>query len=148
MKKPILFAIIGTAAVLFVSLSSLGLGMQGRGPEGKDMGGAGVIWRLDLTDAQKAAINAREIDVAKEILPLKQSMRDLRYQLNKDLSSDDPDEAKILGLTKKISDVMFEIQKKNLEYMLWMRAQLSPEQKQKLKAIMQTRQGTEEAGTR
>ncbi len=111
-------------------------------------GGKEMIWKLDLTKEQREKISAKENVMEIEVLQLRQSIRSLRAELNEQLSSNEPDKTKVELLISESSDKMTKIQIKTVDFMLWMREQLSPEQKQKLLALMKTRelsQGSKEA---
>jgi len=96
-----------------------------------------VIQSLGLTDVQQAGITSGEQDLEKELAPLKQSIQRLRSDINRELSSDSPDKAKIDRALDEVSVKMAEIQKKKIAYMLWIRGQLTPEQRQKLTSFLQ-----------
>jgi Spy/CpxP family protein refolding chaperone len=101
---------------------------------GASLGPQGMVWRLDLSKAQKENISNKENSVEKEILQLQQSIRDQRKELDALLSADKPDNSKINK------------QKKQIFFMLWMRQQLTPDQKQKLLALIKSRQAKEGSG--
>ncbi len=111
----------------------------------------GMVWRLDLTKAQRAAISSKETAIRKEIQLLRQPIRESRNALNVEILADKPDTKKINSLIDSISKNMAAIQKKEVFFMLWMREQLTPEQKQQLLALIKTRQrnmtGSPEAGS-
>jgi len=102
----------------------------------------GMVWRLDLTKEQKEKISAQEDAVRKNTLLSRQSIRDLRNQLNAELSSENPDKVKINSLIDSISKDMTYIQKQEVSFMLWMREQLTPDQKQKLLTLIKNREQT------
>ena len=108
---------------------------QGKGQNKPDMAA-----RLDLTKEQKANITAKEDAMDKELSPLKNAIRDNRDKLNTELSSDKPDQAKVNALIDNISKDMTDIQKKKTSFMIWMRQQLTPDQKQKLLTLINSRQ--------
>lgn len=110
------------------------------GAFGQNPGGKGMAWRLDLSKEQKDKIGAQESTMRKDTLQLRQTIRDLRNQLNAELSADNPDKTKVNGLIDSISKNMTEIQKQEMSFMLWMREQLTPEQKQKLLTLLKNRQ--------
>ena len=139
--------ILGVAAVLTaVAVSILFLPqMQDKSwakAKGGDLSSPGMVWRLDLTKEQKENIINKENSVEKEILPLKQSIRDQRKELDALLSADKPDNSKINRLIDSISKNMTEIQRKQIFFMLWIRQQLTPEQKEKLLSLIKSRQQT------
>ena len=140
MKKPFGLIFVVICVILAAAFSqgflnkACGKGMAGQGKSG------GMMLDLGLTGAQKDLINTREADLEKNLLPLKDIIRDLKYQLDSELLLDSPDKAKINDLTDRISDKMTEVQKRKLGFMLWMREQLTPEQKQRLKTLMESRE--------
>lgn len=130
------------SAVFLVVFSLPGLGFMGRpgGPTGvasTEIRSQRLMGVLGLTDEQRERIFAREKDIEKEIAPMRQSITSLRSDINKELSYDSPNNARINDLLDRISVKMTEIQKKKISYMLWVRQQLTPEQKQKLKGLME-----------
>lgn len=146
------FAAIVISVLLSVTFSQVLLNKAlGEGMGGKGIGQAGMIWRLDLTKEQKDKIIAKESAMRKDVLPLMQSIRGLKVQLNAELSADNPDNAKVNALIDQISKDMTDIQKKEVFFMLWMREQLTPDQKQKLLSLLKERQqtgvGSRDAGT-
>lgn len=138
---------VGLAVIVSIVLISATFGNPAAG---KGLGEPGMVWRLDLTKEQKENITAKEDVMQKEILLLNKSIRSRRVELNAQLSADKPDNSKINGLIDNISKDMAEIQKKKIFFMLWMREQLTPEQKQKLLSLLKNRQetgtGSEETG--
>ena len=148
MKKlsgSVLFIIVVLLAATLLQRESFGAVKGGVGSKE-----AGLIWRLDLTKEQKENISAKETAVRQEIVQLRQSIRDFRISLNAELSADQQDEPKINGLIDNISLKMADIQKQEVFFMLWMREQLTPEQKQKLFSLIKERgergPGSPEAG--
>ena len=137
--------ISGVASVLaVVAVSILFLPQLGDKAFAKSKGGnlssPGMVWRLDLTKVQKDNIINEENNVEKEILPLKQSIRDQKKELDSLLSADNPDSSKINRLIDNISKNIAEIQKKQVFFMIWIRQQLTPEQKEKLLGLMKSMQ--------
>ena len=135
----------GTAVVLtaiMVSVIFLPALQNSSWAKGSELSAPGMVWRLDLTKEQKENITNKENSVEKETLPLKQSLRDQRKELDVLLSADKPDNLKINKLIDGISLNMTEIQKKQIFFMLWIRQQLTAEQKQKLLSLIKSRQQT------
>lgn len=143
MNKISVIAVIAVSVLLSVTFSQVLLNKAlGEGIGGKGIGQAGMIWRLDLTKEQKDRVIARETAVRKEILPLMKSIHGLKGELNAELSADNPDNTKVNALIDNISKDMTDIQKKEVFFMLWMREQLTPEQKQKLLLLIKEKQQT------
>lgn len=141
---------IGIAAVLIIVLGSFvflnGLA-SAEGPRGKGMGGQSVLWKLDLTKEQRENISAKESAIEKEVASLQDSIRGNRELLDSELSADKPDLSKVNSLVDNISSDMASIQKKRIYFMVWMREQLTTEQKQKLLSLTKDRQ-VPEAGSK
>lgn len=133
---PAVFALIILLAASFSPTFAEGPGERGAG--------GGMVWRLDLTKDQKDKISAQENAVRKETMKLRRAVRDLRNQLNTELSADSPDQAKVNGLIDSISSEMAAMQKQEISFMLWMKGQLTPEQKQKLMELIKNREASEE----
>ncbi|MCX5749112.1 MAG: periplasmic heavy metal sensor [Candidatus Saganbacteria bacterium] len=131
MKKISAVTAVLICAAVILSFSSA-LGNQGR-----SMSGAGIVQGLGLTADQQSKITAKEKEMEKDILPLKQSIQDLRSELNKELSSENPDKAKVNRLIESVSGKMTVIQQKKISYILWTREQLTAEQRQKLTTFLQ-----------
>jgi len=112
-------------------------------PRGKGIGGQSVLWKLDLTKEQKESITAKENSIEKEVLSLQNSIRRNRDLLDTELSADKPDLSKVNSLIDNISADMAGIQKKRVFFMVWMREQLTQEQKQKLLLLTKDGQGPE-----
>ncbi|GEM_PF-2791845 len=106
----------------------------------KEIDQTGIILRLDLTKEQKDRITAREAASEKEIAVLMETLRSQKKQLNDLLLAEKPDRARIDSLTEDTSKTMTELQKKKIDFMLWVREQLTPEQKQKLIELFNARQ--------
>ena len=139
---------MGTAVVLTAILASVLFlpALQSKvWAKGAGMGDPGMVWRLDLTKEQKENIINKEAGVEKEILQLKQAIRSQRGELDTLLSADKPDNNKINRMIDNISKNMTEIQKKQIFFMLWMRQQLTAEQKAKLLSLINSRQQTKGA---
>lgn len=142
-----MFKTFGSAVLMLIILLSVSFSsvfvnkVFGEGPGGKGLGG-GMIWRLDLSKEQRDKIAAQESVVRKETALLRQTIRDLGDQLNAELSAENPDKTKVNGLIDSISKNMTQVQMKEISFMLWMREQLTPEQKQKLLTLLKNRQET------
>ena len=143
MKK--ILSVTGILTAILVSAVFLQPLQNRAWAKGGELGAQGMVWRLDLTKEQKDNILNKETGVEKEIWQLKQSIRDQRKELDTLLSADKPDNSKIDKLIDSISKNMTDIQKKEIFFMLWMRQQLTAEQKQKLLSLIKSRQ-TEGSG--
>lgn len=112
----------------------------------KEIDQTGIILRLDLTKEQKDRITAREVAAESEMAVLADTLRAQKNELNELLVANQPDRARIDKLTEETSRTMTELQKKKIDFMLWVREQLTPEQKQKLNELFQARQTLSPAG--
>lgn len=106
----------------------------------KEIDHTGIILRLDLTQEQKNRITAKEEASEKETAALTETLRSQKRLLNDLLSAEQPDRAGIYKLTEETSKTMTELQRKKIDFMLWVREQLTPEQKKKLTELFKTRQ--------
>lgn len=134
MNKTLGFAVIAIFVLTSFAFSQAFLNKA----SGNGMGGKGIELKLDLTKDQKGKIFEKENAMEKDVLQLKRSIRSLKYELNTELSAENPDKTKVNSLIDNISKNMTDIQKKEISFMLWMREQLTPEQKQKLLSLLKT----------
>lgn len=141
MKKNILVAMV--LLVFFGSVIFFNSSANAEGPRGKGIGGQSILWKLDLTKEQRELISSKESAIEKEVSSLQDSIRGNRDLLDKELSADKPDLSKVNGLVDNISSDMAAIQKKRIYFMVWIREQLTTEQKQKLLSLTKDRQGPE-----
>ena len=142
MNKTTGLVAIAVMVLLSVAFSQVGLKqVSGEGKGGKELSVAGMAWKLDFTKEQKDKIAAKESSMQQATLQFRQSIRDQRQELNAELSADNPDNTKVNKLIEDISRNMADIQKNEISFMIWMRQQLTPEQKQKLSELMKDRQG-------
>lgn len=139
------FGVAGVLTAIVISVLFSQALQNSSWAKGAELGNPGIVWRLDLTKDQKEKISNKENSVEKEVLKLKQVIRGQRDQLDALLSADKPDNTRISGMIDSISLNMTDIQKKQIFFMLWIREQLTAEQKQKLLSLIKSRQ-TEGSG--
>lgn len=128
------FSVIFVAAVLAVFLSSSSMAAWGKGDRkaGSPSFCKGKIaGQLNLTQDQINKALEKEQAVQQDALTRMQENEKMRLAIGQELKKDDPDRAKLNNYIDNISKNRAEIQKKRMEYMLWFKAQLTPEQKQK-----------------
>lgn len=137
MKKS--FAVFTVAAVLAVFLSSSSMAAWGDGAGGGKGGPSfckGKIARqLNLTQDQTSKALEKEQAVERDALARRQENEKLRAEMGQELKKDNPDKNKLNKYLEQINKNRTENQKKKLEYMLWFKSQLTPEQKQKLDSL-------------
>jgi len=132
MNKKLVFSIF-VIAVLFSAAAS-----YSNVPGGRSFSGSGIGSQLNLTNDQKAKISEKEKSMDRETNQLRQTMRDIRNQINDEVASDNPDMTKINALIDGSTKNMSDMQKNQISFMLWMKDQLTPEQKQKFISIMKS----------
>ncbi len=135
MRKILSLLIVASATLLIFATAYSQPGMPDTDP-GKARG-AGIFNALDLSADQKAIISEKEKQLEIDLQSYKAAVKDIRGDINKELSMENPDKAKINKSIENISGYMMESQKRRMAFMLWLRDQLSPEQKQKLQTLMQ-----------
>ena len=138
-----IWAVAGVLTAIVVSVLFLPVLQISADAKDTGFGEPGMVWRLDLTKDQKEMISNKESGVEKEILQIKKIIRSQRDQLDILLSADKPDNITISAVIDNISKNMAEIQKKQIFFMLWIREQLTSEQREKLLSIIKNRQQTE-----
>lgn len=139
MKKLSLIVII-VAACLFLNMPVFAFGPGpggGFGPgsgEGRGPGyhrEAGFL-KLNLTDEQKAKIEALQIAHQKEIGPIREKMFDKSMELRRLWLQPSPDKDKIVVLQKEVRVLRDQLEDKSTEHKLELRKVLTPEQQEKL----------------
>lgn len=135
--KPAIFP-----AIVFLALIGCGLpGMSGAteryahgmGKHGMSHHGSkhllGPNWRETLSDEQRAKLDALHVDFARQKLPLKAKLRELKVDLVLLVTSDKPDEAAIEKQLDELLKMKKKIKLKKLNYMVAQRKLLTPEQR-------------------
>jgi Spy/CpxP family protein refolding chaperone len=87
---------------------------------------------LDLTEDQKAEIQARQQAFAEEMSPLRDKLFSRRMELRELWSQATPDQARISTKQREIRDLQSRIQERATQHQLDCRELLTPEQKEKL----------------
>jgi zinc resistance-associated protein len=90
------------------------------------------LWRLNLTDEQKAKIEALQIAQQKEIRPIREKMFDKSVELRRMWLQANPDKDKILALQKEVRALRDQLEDKATVQNLEIRKLLTPEQQEKL----------------
>ncbi|MBP7342249.1 MAG: Spy/CpxP family protein refolding chaperone [Smithellaceae bacterium] len=132
MKK---FTLTVTAVVAGLLLATSAFAW-GPGP-GKGRGycqGAGLE-RLNLTDDQKAKIDALQTEHAKAVQPLREKTFDKAVELRRLWQQTNPDKDKITAAQKELRTLRNEMEDKATAYKLEVRKVLTPEQNEKLAAF-------------
>lgn len=93
-----------------------------------------VASTLDLTEDQKAEIQAKQEAFQEEINPLKEKLFKKRMEMREQWAKADPSLAKITEKQQEIQSLQSQIQEKAARYRLECRQVLTPEQKEKLGA--------------
>ena len=140
---------------LAITLAAIGLGLllamptlafgpwHGRGPgagygnpDGPRIGygyGRGLD-RLNLTDEQKARIEALELAHQKEVRPIREKMFDKSVELRRLWLEADPDRNKINAKQKEVRALRDQLEDKRTAFRLEVNKVLTPEQKETLAA--------------
>jgi len=127
-KLTILVTVVALTALLAASALAFGPG-KGRG----DGYCRETSWtKLNLTDEQKAKIEARETEFNKEIKPVREKMFDKSVQLRRLWLEANPDKDKIASLQKEVRKLRDEMHDKITNLRLEIRQLLTPEQQEKL----------------
>ncbi|HPF70922.1 MAG TPA: Spy/CpxP family protein refolding chaperone [Candidatus Krumholzibacteria bacterium] len=146
-----------TAAIVILSLSGLALAQgpgqgpgkgMGRGPGaqamcdgdgpgfgpgfGPERGIAHLKARLNLSDEQVKAITDLQEASRTKNTALRKDMMRLRNELEGEMLKDAPDAKAVKGLVGKIGDLRTQMQQNRMETRLAVRAQLTPEQRDKM----------------
>jgi len=88
--------------------------------------------QLNLTDAQKAKIEALQAAHRKEVRPVREKMFDKSVELRKMWLQENPDKDKILALQKEVRTLRDQLEDKATAHKLEIRKVLTPEQREKL----------------
>ncbi|MEN6325524.1 MAG: Spy/CpxP family protein refolding chaperone [Syntrophomonas sp.] len=88
--------------------------------------------QLNLSDAQKAKIEALQVAHRKEIRPIREKMFDKSVELRKMWLRENPDKDKILALQKEVRTLRDQLEDKATANKLEIRKVLTPEQREKL----------------
>jgi len=88
--------------------------------------------RLELTEDQKATIEALQEDSQDQNAKLRKELAVLKNELEGELLKDDPGEDTVVGLVRKIGDAKTEMQANRMKTRLAMREQLTPEQRDRM----------------
>jgi Spy/CpxP family protein refolding chaperone len=129
-KLTIILMAIAIGLLLSVPAFAFGPGPgEGRGPG--DCGQAGFN-KLNLSDEQKAKVEALVTANRKEVRPLREKMFDKSVALRRLWQQPNPDKDKIIALQKEVRTLRDQIQDKTTILRLEIRKVLTPEQQEKL----------------
>jgi Spy/CpxP family protein refolding chaperone len=115
-----------------------GPGAEGVGQRAKD-GLQPLVKALDLTADQKNKLLEQEQALKRDTLPNQQKIQTLSLKLEEELSKDQTNRDQIQKLIREISQNRLEIQLKRTDFMLKFREMLTPDQKAKLKILVEKR---------
>jgi Spy/CpxP family protein refolding chaperone len=87
---------------------------------------------LNLSNQQKNQIGATITETKLAIKPVKTDIKLKRVQLDNEMRTEQPDQAKIMGLTKKISDLQLAIRQVKVDGKSKILSALTPIQKEQL----------------
>lgn len=96
---------------------------------------------LDLTEDQKAMIQAKQVAFQAEVDPLCDKLMAKRLELRNLWLQTDPDQGKLAAKQKEIRLLQTQIQEKATQHQLECRELLSPEQQEKLGTFVARRGG-------
>ncbi|MFA5103849.1 MAG: periplasmic heavy metal sensor [Candidatus Margulisiibacteriota bacterium] len=136
MKKSFAVGIVAAALAVFLSSSSMAAWGEGSG-KGWGRGGSPsfckgkIASRLKLSQDQINKSFEKEQSVERDILAKMQENEKIRLAMGQELKNDNPGKAKLYKFIDDINKNRAESQKKRIEYILWFKSQLTPEQKQK-----------------
>lgn len=88
--------------------------------------------RLDLTQEQRVAIEAIQTAARGNNLELRKQIERARHELRGEMLKDNPDERSVVQLTERIGKLRTELQVNRAKTRLAVRAQLTPEQRDKM----------------
>ena len=122
--------VMTTLAVVALTLS-LAMVAEARPGRGKGRGGGieKILHRADLTDDQKAQLEALREEHRAEMKPLRQDMRAKRRQMHQLWAANAIDEAAVWTLDGEMTPLRQEIHRMRLEHRLEVMAILTPEQR-------------------
>lgn len=104
------------------------------GERGKGKGGRGEMFaRLNLTADQKSQMLQKQQALEKELLALRQKNQTLRLKIGEEMAKDQPDRQQLAGYLKEVNDNRGQMEIKRLDFILDIKASLTPEQKAKFK---------------
>jgi Spy/CpxP family protein refolding chaperone len=103
------------------------------GHQGFGMGLMACKAELNLTDEQVAKIKAVNLDHQTEMIDFRADLAKLRATKHNEMTSDNPDRAKVLELTKEMNAVRGKIAVAQVSHMFAVRDILTPEQLKKWK---------------
>ncbi len=141
MRKEVFSGLVAAALAISLVSGASALGKMNTGPRAEG-GRPGfmkekIAKEIGLTQQQKDAFLQKEQQLEKDVLGLRQENQKMRLWMRQELKKDNPDKASIDRTIEKIGANNTGIQKKRTEYILWMRTQLTPEQREKLNSCFE-----------
>jgi len=118
-----------------------GMGMHHRG--GRGMGLAFLVnnpemrKRIGISDEQAAKIRQQTLDFRKAEIRTRADLQVKRLEMHSLLAADAPDRAAIDRTLQEVGTAQMALEKNAIDFHLTMRAALTPEQREKLKAMRQ-----------
>lgn len=112
-----------------------GPGQEG-GPEaGEAAPGHDFMAQLNLTDAQLAKLKTERLNMRKQMIRDTAEVKTLHLDLFAEITQDKPDLEKIEKLAKQIGDLEAKMLLARTKSIIFLRSQLTPEQKKKMDAM-------------
>jgi len=143
----VLILMAGLMAAAQAQPGPVGRGPQADRPAGCDLRGDRDEMRLErlaavleLTDEQKTAIAGLHEKARAERTELRKEIARVRNELQGELLKDSPSEGKVVQLTERIGELRTKLQVDRVKTRLAIRAQLTPEQRDRL-LLMDQRPG-------
>lgn len=131
MKKKVLFL---SLAILLILAGILMAGQRRGCDDPRHM-----MRMLELTDTQESQILDLKLDLEKQVLPLKTSLRELRSQMKLEMTADNFNQNKASKLIDQMSELQKEIQMKRVLHQRAVRDILTDEQKKKFDLHLMSR---------
>ena len=113
------------------------LGLNG----GRWWNNPGMIEKLKLTDDQRNAMDQILLDHRKDLIDKRGAVEKAELDLEPLMQDDQPNESKVLAQIDKVAQARLELEKANARFLLAIRAKLSTEQWNALKAARSERMG-------
>lgn len=111
----------------------------GHGIEGRWWNNPRMVEKLKLTDDQRKAFD-QVLQVHREkLIDLRANLEKAELVMEPLVSSDQPEEGKILAQIDKVAQARAELEKANARYLLALRSKLTPEQWKQLKELRESR---------
>ena len=138
-KKNIVSIILTAALVLGFSLQAFAWGNPpaGRPHFNREKMAQKIIKELNLNDEQKAKFMDQVSQEEKDAKASWEKSKDLRGKLETELKQDNPDQKTVDSIIEEMGKNQSEIEKMRVHSIMELKKMLTPEQKEKLKSIME-----------